>query len=410
MRLELICTGSELIDGRRQDGNTMLLAQLLRGIGLQIERVTLTGDGQDDIASALRETLDRADIVICTGGLGPTVDDRTRDAAAEVFAAPLIENEAEVELLRQKFAFFGRTMKDNNRRQAHFPEGAQILPNPIGTAPGFVCEKDDHIAIFAPGVPKELAMMAEQHMLPLLQTKMPKRVFVETVTLKTYGHTESGVDKRLREVDLGDIDLAFTATFPEIHLTLTAVDDNDENAQQRVAYARKQIETSLGEAIFTDDERTMQQVVADLLLQSKLTLATAESCTGGLLGKRLTDVPGSSQWFIEGVITYSNEAKMRRLGVVQEMLDEHGAVSQEVAEAMATGMRKSAGSDLALSITGIAGPSGDSKEKPVGTVHMALAYPDGVEHWHNVFPGDRERVRTFAAQTALDRLRRFLLS
>lgn len=410
MRLELICTGGELIDGRLADTNTQLLARILQKAGLMFEQVTLVGDRIQDIEQALRQALERSEVVIVSGGLGPTIDDITRDAAATVFDAPLVEDQEVVAFLEKLFSRFGRQMTENNRRQAQFPRGAKVLPNPMGTAAGFVCEKEEKSAVFLPGVPRELELMAQQHVVPYLTSKAGAGHSVASVTLKTFGQTESGLDKLLRNVDLGGVELAYAATFPEIHLTLISETPTQTEAAEQLDRARRLIEQEVGEFVFTDDERTMEEIVADMLGKRKLTLATAESCTGGMIAARLTNVPGSSAWFSESMVTYSNEAKTKRLGVDENLLQEHGAVSEQAAVAMAEGMRREAGTDLALAVTGIAGPSGGSKEKPVGTVYMALAGPAGTRIWHNHFPGDRNRVRVLTAQTGLNRIRRLLMS
>jgi len=410
MRLELICTGSELIDGRRIDTTTKLLANLFREEGLNVFRVTLVGDRDADIAKALRSSLSQAEIVIVSGGLGPTVDDRTRYAAAEVFRRELVEDADALRELEEKFALFNRPMMDNNRRQCLVPTGARILANPIGTANGFALEEGGKWTIFAPGVPRELELMAREQIIPLIHEQFALKGQVSRVTLKTFGKTESAVDKLLADVELGDVELAFTASFPEIHLTLTAIGASKTIAERKRNKVRALIRRRLEEAIFTEDEREMEEVVGELLNKHGLKVATAESCTGGMVAARLTNVPGSSNYFIEGAVTYRNEAKLSRLGVSEELLAQYGAVSEQVAQAMAVGMRESSGADLAISVTGIAGPEGGTPEKPVGTVFMALASPQGVRTWHDTFRfGDRWRVRTLSAATALNRLRKFLL-
>jgi nicotinamide-nucleotide amidase len=410
MQIEVIATGAELLDGRGADTNARLLARALRPVGARLTRATIVGDGIDDIAAALREALPRADAVIVTGGLGPTVDDRTRDAAALVFDAPLIEDEPTLTALQGWFRGFGREMKDNNRRQAQFPRGATIVPNPIGTAAGFVIDQGGRVVLFAPGVPRELELMAAEQFAPFLRQRFGVTETITVIVLRTFGFTESGLDHRLAQLDLGDVELAFTASIPEINVTLTARDADPAAAAARVAAARALIDPVLGLSTISDDGRTLEEVVADLMTARKLTLALAESCTGGLIAGRCTNVPGSSNWFLEGAVTYSNDAKVRRLGVPAELIAAHGAVSREVAEAMAAGIRRTAGADLGLGVTGVAGPGGGTPAKPVGTVHMALAHAGGVEHWLDKSWGDRARVRMFAAEQALDRLRRHLLA
>jgi len=409
MRLELVVTGAELIDGRRADSHTQRLAARLRTLDLTVARATIVGDGQTEIAAALRDALARAELVICTGGLGPTTDDRTREAAAEVFGRPLIEDEAELRHLRELFAQFGREMTDNNRQQAMFPQGAEVLPNPMGTAPGFLIADGEQLAFFTPGPPRELEVMIEREILPRL-ARLPHTAAVRAVTYRTFGEGESWLDKRLREVDWEGVDVAYTATMPEILLTLTATAAAPAEAESRLLAARAKLEALIGPSIISDDGRTLEEVVGALLTESGRTLAIAESCTGGMIAARCTDVPGSSAWFLEGAVVYDNAAKTRRLGLPEALLAEHGAVSEPVAVAMAEGMRRTAGVDFALAVTGIAGPTGGTPDKPVGTVYLALAAAEGTQVWLNKFPGDRRRVRQLTAENALNRLRRRLLS
>jgi competence/damage-inducible protein CinA-like protein len=408
MRLELILTGAELLDGRRADTHAQRLGSALRSLGLSISRATVVGDGEEEIAAALRAAMERADVVICTGGLGPTIDDRTRDAAAEVFGLPLVEDPETLNWILELFATFRREMPPNNARQALFPQGATILPNPIGTARGFSVDRDDRLIIFTPGPPRELAMMIEQEILPLLDKRLPDRDALATVSLRTFGYGEGGLDKALRGVEFGEVDLAFTATTPEVILTLTVNDAVAEAAEAKLNSAKRAIENVVGDAIISDDGRTLEEVVFGLLQAAKMTIATAESCTGGMIAARLTSVPGVSDYFLQGAVTYSNEAKVQRLGVAAELIDQHGAVSAEVARAMAEGIRKTAGTDYGLGITGIAGPGGGTPEKPIGTVFTALAGPDGTRDWRDRLPGGRERVRLLATESALNRLRKEL--
>ncbi len=408
MRFELVCTGAELLDGRVTDTNTPMLAQMMRDAGWEISRLTVVSDGLEVIADALAEAMQREQVVVVSGGLGPTIDDLTRDAAARVLGVPLVEDEQALARLQYKFSQFGRKMSDNNRRQALFPQGATILPNAAGTADGFVCTPGDHLIVFAPGVPTEFEHMAREQIRPLLIARSGNAEAIATVSLKTFGQGESILDSQLAPLDLDGVRLAFTAVMPGVNITLTALEPDMATARAKLARARALVEEKIGESIYTDDRRTMEEVVAQALVERKLTVAVAESCTGGMVAARLTNVPGSSSWFREGVVTYSNEAKEARLGVSHATLEQHGAVSEQTAIEMAEGLRRGAGVDLALSITGIAGPTGGSKEKPVGTVFMALATPDGTKTWRNVLGYDRRSMRLIATETALDRLRRYL--
>jgi nicotinamide-nucleotide amidase len=411
MQIEIIAIGSELTAGVTIDTNSAMLAQKLRAVGLEIDRVTLVSDQEDQIIQTFAAVFARADAAIVTGGLGPTEDDRTRFAAAKVFGAELKEHAESVDRLKMIFKAFNREMPESNRVQAMFPIGAQILENPMGTARGFACEVEGRIALFLPGVPRELEIMADQTVVPMLVDRAGLAVHIATVTLNTFGETESGLADRLKDFTSNhpEVELAYSAKFPTIELRLSAKGGTKEQADQYIADGRKYIEDILCERIFSQGGKTLPEVMGQLLIEKGLTLATAESCTGGMIGAAVTNASGSSEYFLEAAVTYSNDAKMNRLGVRAETLETYGAVSEETAIEMAEGIRKISGADLGVSVTGIAGPTGGTPEKPVGTVHMALAYNGGVKHWMNRVPGNRERVRNLTTYAAIDRVRRFCL-
>ena len=411
MRIVIIAIGSELVSGQTVDTNSALLARKLRDIGLTLDLVTLVGDSQQDIIMTFNQVFSRADFAIVTGGLGPTEDDRTRFAAAKVMGVDLVEDADSLTRVEQLFAAFGREMPASNRVQALFPEGAEILENPMGTARGFSIRVDGCTALFAPGVPKELEVMADHILLPILREAAGSTAHYAALTLHTFGLPESELADRLEDfvADQGEVELAYAAKFPIIDLRLTANAESPDGARAKIDAGRAYLENILGQHIFGEGDDTLASVTGALLARLGLTLALAESCTGGLVAAAITDVPGSSDYFLESAVTYSNQAKENRLGVRMATLEAHGAVSEETAREMAQGIRRSSGADLGFALTGIAGPDGGTADKPVGTVHMALAHEGGVLHWVNRAPGSRDRVRMLAAYAALNRIRRFAL-
>lgn len=411
MRIEIIAIGSELTAGITVDTNSSMIARKLRQYGLEVSRVSLVSDEPERLEEIFREVFSRADVTVVTGGLGPTEDDRTRFVVAEIFDAPLEEDAESLERLKNIFAVFAREMPESNCWQAMFPKGAQILENPVGTARGFAVEKENRLAIFAPGVPRELEKMADYNILPLIVERSGKKVSIATVTLYTFGMPESELADSLKEyvASFPDVELAYSAKFPTIDLRLTARAGGETEAAEKISSARKYIEGILGNRIFGEDKDTIASVVGKLLVEQNRTLALAESCTGGMVSSALVDVPGSSDFLIEAAVTYSNDAKIRRLGVLEKILEEHGAVSVETALEMAKGIRKTAKADIGFAITGVAGPSGGTSDKPVGTVCMALAHSGGTMHWINRLPGGRMRIRKLATFAAMNRVRRFCL-
>ncbi|MCC6157056.1 MAG: competence/damage-inducible protein A [Deltaproteobacteria bacterium] len=406
---EIVATGEELLLGMTADSNSTFIAQRAASVGWSLARITVVGDTQDRIADALREALARRKIVVVTGGLGPTEDDRTRYAAAQVFERPIVTSNPSLERLREFWTRRGRPMPESNVRQAQFPEGAQVWPNPVGTADGFRCSDPDRgEAVFVPGVPREAKELCERYILPWL-AGMADGTHVAQHQVRLFGLAESEIAETLGDWPRPDsgVMLIYGPEFPEIKLTLAASAESADVAQARVAEARDQLRAKLGPHIFSEDGRDLPATVAHWLTQSRRTLALAESCTGGLIAKLLTDVPGSSAFLREGCVTYSNEAKIARLGVRPETIATHGAVSAQCAMEMAEGALRTSGADLALAVTGIAGPDGGTADKPVGTVHVALAETGrDTQHAHQVFRAGRDWVRRLTAHYALNMLRR----
>ncbi|MGH9777228.1 MAG: competence/damage-inducible protein A, partial [Candidatus Acidiferrales bacterium] len=373
-------------------------------------RKTIVGDDAADLKDAFRDALARAELVIGIGGLGPTEDDRTREAVAELLQRKLNRNEEAVKMMEQRFRARGRKMPEVNLRQAMVPEGADWLPNTEGTAPGlWLSTEQGRTVMLLPGPPKELRPMFEEHCLPRLRAHVPKNAFATRV-LKVVGMAESEVEQLIRHhyhnVTNPQTTILAAPGQIEIHLRGTGADAGE--AMRRADELAEKMEDALGDAVFSRGPETLEQVVGLYLMMRGSTLAVAESCTGGLLGERITNVPGSSKYFLGGVVCYSDKLKTKLVGVSEKLLQKHGAVSAEVAEALAKGVRTQARSTLGLSITGIAGPEGGSPGKPVGTVFIALADGGRGKSEKYRFLGDRERIRWQATQAALDLVRRRL--
>jgi nicotinamide-nucleotide amidase len=413
MRAAIVAVGSELLGTERLDTNSLRLTAALDRHGVELRRKSVVGDSEEDLAAEVRALLGRVDLVLVTGGLGPTADDVTRQAVAAALGRGLHLDPEALATLEERFRSFARRMPEVNRRQAEVIDGAVVLANARGTAPGLRVETEGAVIFLFPGVPHELEGMIEDSLEPWLAARSGG-IARESVTLKIAGLPESEVEERIAPAydEFGRESITILAGGGEIKLIATAAGADAERAARLTAMADR-LAALAGNAVYTRRaEDTLESVVGDLLRERKATLATAESCTGGLLAERLTRIAGSSDYFEGGVVTYSNTLKTRLLGISPELLAEHGAVSEPVARAMAEGVCRAFSTDYGAGITGVAGPGGGSEAKPVGTVHIAIADagPGGrVAHRRFRFPGDRERVRWFAAQIALEMLRRLLL-
>lgn len=407
---EIIAIGSELLTPDRADTNSLWLTEKLNSIGIEVKLKTIVGDDDARLEEAIKDALRRSSVVITTGGLGPTEDDITRKVAARAMGRRLMLNEKVLEEIRERFLSFGRTMPEINSRQAMVIEGAQVLDNPNGSAPGMCLEHDGRMVVLLPGPPREMKPMYENFVQPKLVAKVGNVRVVRRV-LRVAGLGESAVDERIAPVYSQYKNPQTTILFnrSEIEIHLTAQAKTEQDAELLLDGLAGQIEERLGHAIFAFRGEQMEEVVGLRLAVNGFTLAVAESCTGGLTAQRLTEVPGSSVYFMEGVVSYSNESKTRTLGVDAELIAAHGAVSAQVAEAMAEGVKRRAETDFGLSVTGIAGPGGGSEEKPVGLVYIALADDAHTEHRKIMLPGDRHLIRWRASQAALDLLRRRLI-
>ncbi len=407
---EIIAIGSELLTPDRTDTNSLWLTEKLNGIGIEVKLKTVVGDDDARLEEAIRDALRRSRVIITTGGLGPTEDDITRKIAARSLSRRLALNERVLEGIRAKFVSFGRAMPEINARQAMVLEGAEVLDNPRGTAPGMFIEHEGRSVILLPGPPREMRPMFESLILPRLAAKAGDVRVVRRI-LRVAGMGESAVDERIAPVYMQYKNPQTTILFnkSEIEIQMTAQAKTEKDAELLLDGLAGQIEERLGESIFAFRGETMEEVVGLRLAVAGFTLAVAESCTGGLVAQRITEVPGSSTYFKEGVVTYSNESKVRLLGVPSDQIAEYGAVSAPVAEAMAEGVRLRADTDFGIAVTGIAGPDGGSEEKPVGLVYIALSDDAHTEHRKLILPGDRHLIRWRASQAALDLLRRRLI-
>jgi nicotinamide-nucleotide amidase len=406
MRVEVINTGTELLLGNVTNTHLGFLAQGLFSLGLRVERQVTVPDGPA-ITDAFREAMARAEIILVTGGLGPTSDDITRDAVAEAFGKKLIFHQEILDGIAAKFAARNFKMNDLQRSQAMVPEGGVVLENENGTAPGLIIESGRTIAILLPGPPSELRPMWENGALPWLKQRFAGTLPpMHEVTLRILGLGETRVQILLEDKvkALGDIEVGYCARPGEVDLRLIA---REPDLVRRAADLAR---ATLGDAIYAEGSATMEETVVLLARAAGKTVATAESCTGGLVASRITNVPHSSEMFRYGWVTYANEAKMTELGVPPELLEKHGAVSAEVAAAMAEGALRGADADLAIAVTGIAGPTGGTDEKPVGLVWFALARRDGVtETLQRNLSSHRDIFKAMASQVALDLIRKALI-
>jgi nicotinamide-nucleotide amidase len=411
---EIIAIGSELLTPFRQDTNSLYLTEKLNQLGVEVIFKTIVGDDRERLTGAASLAVSRAEIVIFMGGLGPTEDDLTREALADALGLELHRDPAIITSLEQRFAARGWKMAPNNLKQADVIAGATVLPNANGSAPGQWMsgkyEGRERIIMLLPGPPHELKALFEEQCLPRLRVKLPPQ-FIATRELKITGLGESQCDARVAPIYklATDVQTTILAGAGEIQLHMKTRAPSLEVAQSRVDQLVGKIEEELGDCVFSDNGDSMEQIVGYYLQMRNATLAVAESCTGGLLAERITSVSGSSRYFVGGAVVYSNQLKTAFAGVPADLIEKHGAVSGEVAAALADGIRRRTGATLGLGITGVAGPTGGTAEKPVGLVFHALASDGGTEVEQRRFPGDRKRIRRFASQQALDMVRRKLM-
>jgi nicotinamide-nucleotide amidase len=411
VKAEILAIGSELLGPLRSETNSLWLTERLLDAGIEVTARATLADDLGLLESAFRQTLSRADVVVATGGLGPTADDLTREAAAAAAGRRLRRDPAIIEALRARFARYGRAMAPTNEKQADLLEGAEALPNARGTAPGQVLEHHGCLLVLLPGPPGEMKPMFEEQVLPLLRARVGPTRVVRRRVLRIAAMPESDVDQLAAPVysRFENPTTTILGAAGQVELHLVAHGDGASEAEGRIEALAGALRAALPGRVFSEDGRDLPHVVVDLLRERGLTLALAESCTGGLLSTRITDVPGASAVLERAFVTYANRAKVEETGVDLALLERHGAVSEEVAAALAAGAARAAVADVGVGITGIAGPEGGTAEKPVGLVFVAIQGAAGTRVSRNLFPGGRERVRVQATQVALEMLRRGLL-
>jgi nicotinamide-nucleotide amidase len=410
MKAEIIAVGSELLTPDRIDTNSLFLTEELNKLGIEVLRKTIVGDNRELLAEAFRDALNRVSLVIASGGLGPTEDDLTRETVADLLGRRLQRSDKVVRAIEARFRSFKRDMPAVNLRQAMVPEGAEVLNNPRGTAPGLWLEDAGRMIALLPGPPRELKPLFLEEILPRLQRRVSGVRMVKR-ELRVTGLGESHVEERIRPIytRYADVNTTILASPGEIQIHLRMWTEQSAHAETTLDEMIRNFELALGERIYAHSAESLEQVVAAILADNRATIAAAESCTGGLFAERLTRIPGSSNYFLGGVVCYSNELKTAWADVPPDLIAAKGAVSSEVAIALAEGIRRRAGSMLGVGITGVAGPGGGSEEKPVGTVHIALASLAGVKERLVHLPGDREMIRFHASQLALDMVRMHFL-
>jgi nicotinamide-nucleotide amidase len=407
MTCAVFCIGTELTRGELVDTNGPWLAAALTDLGFEVSEKATVDDDRARIIAALKRLASWAKVILCTGGLGPTTDDMTSDAVAEALGVPLERDEASLEAIRRRFEKLGRTMSESNSKQADFPRGADVLPNPIGTAPGFRVDLGEATVFFMPGVPREMKRMFDEQVVPRIRPLAPNDS--HQVRLRTFGLPESVVGERLSGVEeiFSGVTIGYRAHFPEIEVKVLARARDEAAAHSLCDAAATEVRKRLADVVYGDGDDTFAGVVGRALRSRGYTLAIAESCTGGLVGHMITREPGASDFLLLDAVTYANSAKTQLLGVGEDVLRGHGAVSGEVAAAMAEGVRRVSGADVALSLTGIAGPSGGTEDKPVGTVYIAVASPKGTIVKHRLLAsfGDRVMIQTLASYAGLQLVR-----
>ena len=411
MKTGILTIGNELISGKTRDINASFIARELYLQGWSVSVIMSVGDDENEIKRGLDHILSLSDAVVITGGLGPTVDDITTAAVAHAFSLNLYTDETALKHLKERFQKYRLPWTENNAKQAVFPVGSETIHNPVGTAWGFTLKRGRKIIAVIPGVPAEVKRMVPEGVIPVLRKEFTQEALaIAHRTIRLSGITEARVDETLADVDFNalGVTIGFYPDFPEIQIVLSARCFSDTESLEKIKKAEVQVSTRLHHYIFAYDQETIEGVVASSLTNKGLTVAIAESCTGGLITDRLTNIPGSSSFLERSVIAYSNQAKTDLLGVPEEILKSFGAVSEQVAILMAQGVRTSGKTDIGVAVTGIAGPTGGSDEKPVGTVFIALT--DGSKSFcrHYSFRWDRRRNKIIASQATLIMLKRYL--
>jgi len=410
LKIEIIAVGSELLTPYYQDTNSLYLTRRINELGMSISLKTIAGDDLNDLIYCFKQAQQRSDLILTIGGLGPTLDDKTHEAVSASLNRKLIFKKEILHQIKNRFRKKNISMPSVNKKQAYIIEGAEILTNKNGTAPGLWVEFDSKIFILLPGPPVELKAMFEDQVFPRL--KKLRQGYQSRLVLKIVGLTESKTESLIIDLypEENGLEMTILAYPGQIEIHLTGFSSSSfKKAKNKTIKLSRLIQDRLKEHVFSASGEKLEEVLGKLLSRDHSTLATAESCTGGLLGHRITNIPGSSDYFLQGVQVYSNTAKINLLGISEELLETHGAVSRVVAEKMAERIRKISQSSYGLAITGIAGPGGGTKEKPIGLVYTSLAWENGVKTDKNLFLGNREIIKFRSSQKALDMLRRFLL-
>lgn len=411
MRCEIIATGTELLTGGISETNSLFLSEELMLVGLETVFKTVVGDDEKDLEDAIRKALERTDAVIITGGIGPTEDDMTRKAISRITKKRLVLNEEALKAIHQRLAGRPKAIIAANDRQALIPTGAKLLRNPAGIAPGFYLDEEDRFIAVLPGVPHEMRAMYQECLRPVLAHRFAEKTFIRRKVLRTASMSESAMNAAIQDVMRNSkavIGMCARETGVEVRIMATGT--SAEQSQSLLDRTEAAIREKLGDAVYGQDAMELEEVVGALLKQRKLTIGIAESCTGGLIASKITNIAGSSQYFERAVVVYSNASKTGLLGVPGELIDRHGAVSSEVAAAMAEGIRKNAQADIGLSVTGIAGPDGGTEKKPVGLVYIGIASKEGTQTVEHRFLGKREQIRSRAVLAALDMVRKHLIA
>jgi len=408
--VEIVTTGSELLLGQIINTNSAYMAAGLNAIGFDVVYQTTVGDNRERMRAVLEQALSRADIVITSGGLGPTQGDITKEVCAGIFGRKLYLHEESLERIKAHFQHVQKEMADNNVRQAMIPEGAVVFKNYAGTAPGVALEDNGRLLVNLPGPPSEMKDMFERSLKPYLEEKYGFDSVIVSRVLDTFGIGESSLETLIRDLILAQQNptLALLVRPSGVIIRITAKAPSKQEADELISQMEKEIRARLDKYIYAVDDEDMEDIVGRQLLQRQLTIACAESCTGGLLTSRLTDVPGSSAYVKGAIVSYTNEMKHRELGVSEEVLASQGAVCEAVAAAMAEGVALKTGADIGVGVTGIAGPGGASDEKPVGLVYIAVAGREGTIVKKNIFTGRRKQIKYKTTQTALDMVRHYI--
>ncbi len=410
MKAEIITIGDEIIHGEILDSNAAYIGDRLSGLGIEVAFKTSVGDDLKRIIEAIKLSLERVDLVIATGGLGPTNDDLTKKGIVKAFKRNLVFHEDILKKVEEGFKRRGIEMPKINQNQALLPQGAKALSNQYGSAPGIFIQEGKRLFFALPGVPLEMKTIFENEILPFLKSKSSKKFTLQKV-LRTTGIVESAIHEKIEPIlkFKSPVKIGFLPSFSGVDLKLRIISESDDLAHKIILEIEQKVREILNEYIYGIDQETLEEVLGKLLQNKEKTISVAESCTGGLIGARFTNVSGSSNYFINGVITYSNEAKIELLKIPKEIIEKYGAVSEQVAILMAEGVKKISNTDYGLSATGIAGPTGGTEEKPVGLVYIGFAHENDSFAKKFVFGGDRQAIRERTAQAALNLVRLFML-